>query len=271
MKKLLFSLLLAVASAFSINAQTSFWDFGDNTAWGPGASDANYQTISYTYDYNGLKFIEGSSGFTGFNTSSLTPIGDYTPKQRLAFGGNSYGGSTNPAVGTSGASALPTRRYIEVSVTGNSKITLWGRGGGARSLIIVNKGTSTVLANFAFSSSTDAQKFEYNYTGGSNTLIIASGAGDNSLYKIEVANTETMAVNDVRSNNKLNAFSSGNKIYVKDLESKNTQINVYSTNGTLVKSLKSSSDINFDINTKGIYIVNLKSEAGEKSVKVLIK
>lgn len=263
--------MFAGISAIGINAQTNSWDFGDNTVWGPGAADTNYQTINYTFDYNGLKFIEGSSAFSGFNTSSLTAIGDYVPKQRLAFGGNSFGGSSNPAAGTSGSSALPTRRYIEVAVTGNSKITLWGRGGGARSLVVVNKTTSTVLANFAFASSTDAQKFEYNYTGGANTIIIASGAGDNSLYKIEVANTETMAVAGVKSCMKASAHSSNNTIYISNLEAKSTSVNVYSANGTLVKSLKTSADVNFDINTKGVYVVNLKSEAGEKSVKVMIK
>ncbi len=70
---------------------------------------------------------------------------------------------------------------------------------------------------------------------------------------------------------KASVFSSGNKIYLADLDSKNTQVNVFNANGSLVKTVKASADTNFEINNKGLYIVNLKSEAGEKSVKVLIK
>lgn len=265
--------MLVGISAVNFNAQTRVWDFGDDLAWGPKASDANYQAINYDYDYDydGLKFMNAANPLSGFSTSSLTAIGDYTPKQRLAFGGNSYGGSASPDVGTTGSTALPTRRYIEVTVTGDSKVTLWGRGGGARTLVVVDKGSSTVIGSGLFASSTDAQKFEFTYTGSANTLIIATGIGDNSLYKIEVTNTETMGVNNVKSDVKANAFSSGNRIYISNLESKNTQINVYSVNGTLVKSIKSSTDTNFDINAKGVYIVNMKSVAGEKSVKVMIK
>lgn len=263
--------MLAGISAVGFDAQTKTWDFGDDLAWGVKAAETNYQAINYSYDYDGLKFMDAANPLSGFNTSSLTAIGDYTPKQRLAFGGNSFSGSNNPAVGTSGSAALPTRRYIEVAVTGNSKITLWGRGGGARSLVLVNKGTSTVIGSGAFASSTDAQKFEFTYTGGANTLIIASGAGDNSLYKIEVTNIVTMATGDIRSGSKANVYSSGNKVFLKDINSKSTQVSVYSANGMLVKSLRTSIDASFEINGKGVYFVNLKSETGEQSVKVLVK
>jgi hypothetical protein len=70
---------------------------------------------------------------------------------------------------------------------------------------------------------------------------------------------------------KAQVFSSGNKVYISDLESKNTEVNVYSATGSLVKTAKVSADTNFEVNTKGVYIVNLKSDAGVKSVKVLVK
>ncbi|WP_379964327.1 T9SS type A sorting domain-containing protein [Epilithonimonas sp. UC225_85] len=265
MKKLLFSFALSIGAFVStITAQTRTWDFNDAAVWTTAG-------LSYTTDYNGLMFIAGSSAFTGFSAQNAGPFGDgYSATQRLAFGGNSYSGSTNPAVGTVGT--MPTRRYLEVSVTGNSTIKYWARGGGAnRSIVVTNKTNQTVIGNTTFTAATDIQIGTVTYTGGVGTIIIAAGAGDNSLFKIEVTNTDTMAVNDVKSGVKANVYSSGNKIYVANLESKKTDINVYNANGSLVKSLKSSSDTNFDINGKGLYIVNLKSEAGEKSVKVLLK
>jgi hypothetical protein len=80
-----------------------------------------------------------------------------------------------------------------------------------------------------------------------------------------------MSANDVRSGSKANAYSSGNKVFLKDIDSKNTQVEVYAANGVLVKSLKTSVDTSFEISNKGIYFVKLRSEAGEKSVKVLLK
>ncbi|MNY62173.1 hypothetical protein D3C86_1989510 [compost metagenome] len=102
-------------------------------------------------------------------------------------------------------------------------------------------------------------------------MYVGNAIDQNSIFKIEIQSLATLGVSDVKSGVKANAFSSGNKIYVSNLESKNTNISVYNANGSLVKSLKSSADTNFEINAKGLYIVNLKSEAGEKSVKVLVK
>lgn len=260
MKKLLFSLMLAGVSAVTFNAQ-KIWNFNDATSWPIGA-------VTYDTDYNGLKFIAGSSGTIVISAQGATFSDGLVTTQRLAFGGNSFSGSTNPSVGATGSA--PSRRYLELTIGGNSDIKFWSKGGGAgRSIVVVDKATSTVLWRGDFTAA-DAQIFTYTYTGPATTLMIATGGGDNSIQKLQ-ATEVTLAANNVKTGIKANTFSSGNRIYVSNLESKNTNINVYSANGSLVSSLRSSVDTNFEINGKGLYIVNLKSEAGEKSVKVLIK
>lgn len=260
MKKLLFSLMIAGVSAVTFNAQNKSWDFKDFTV-GAITEDA---TI------DGLSFVRGGSDLSIATNNMGTFTDGYAPVQRLAFGGNSYSGSNNPAEGTT---SMPTRRYVKFDVPGPGVVKLWGRGGGNNRSLIISDVDGKVLKSHTYATnvSTGLPTIEFAYNGVAGTLLISTGAGDNSLYKIEYIDAATMAVGDVKSGVKATAFTSGNRIYVSNLESKNTNISVYSANGSLVKTLKSSTDTNFEINAKGLYIVNLKSEAGEKSVKVLVK
>lgn len=261
MKKLLFSLMLAGVSAVTINAQV--WDIAD-TAKFPAS-------IAVPYVVDGALTFTGASGATFAVTANAVTIDTYSGTRRFQFGGNSYSGSTNPAVGTT---QLPqsTKKWVEVAVSSNSTLKIWARGGNASRNIIISDNTGLVLSSTPFAGNTtaDVALISYTYTGSAPNLIISAGGGDNYIYKIELV-SGTLAVNNVKSGIKANAYSSGNRIFVSNLDSKNTNINVYSANGSLVKTTKSSTDTNFEINAKGLYIVNLKSEAGEKSVKVLLK
>jgi hypothetical protein len=99
-----------------------------------------------------------------------------------------------------------------------------------------------------------------------------------NIYQIQVEGAtvsttpvNTLATSDFSQKLSAKAYSTGNKVYLSNLSGKSTEVKVYSSTGAFVKSLKTSTDTNFELNTKGLYFVNLKSEAGEKSVKVLIK
>ncbi|WP_027383845.1 T9SS type A sorting domain-containing protein [Epilithonimonas caeni] len=263
MKKLLFSLIFAGISVANLSAQSKTWDFSDTAKFAAGA-------ISTDTTIDGLSFVTGGSNLT-IATNSLATFGDgYAPTQRLQFGGNSYGGSTNPAVG---ATSMPTRRYTQFAVAGNAVIRLWARGGGAGRSILISDGTGKVLSSttFAGNGTSDIAIISYTYTGAAGNVIVSTGGGDNSLYKIEYTDNSTLAVGETTSEIKANAFSVGNKIYVKDLASKNTMVNVYSANGMLVKSLRTSADTDFEINGRGVYFINLKTDVGERSVKVLLR
>ena len=270
MKKLLFSLMIAGASAVAFNAQVDkVWDFNDKSAF-PSTSSA----MSTTTIIDFLTFVPGSS-FGAFNSQGGTFADGYTPTQRLATGGHSYSSSSYDPAAT-GNSPVPTQRFLSFKVAGNSTIKVWARGGGDGRSVIITDGVSVLgRANFTGNANSvaDCLVAEATYTGPATTIYVANAFNANSLFKVSATNvdTSTMAVSDVKSSVKATAFANGNRIYISDLESKNTNINVYNANGSLVKSIKSSADTNFEINAKGLYIVNLKSEAGEKSVKVLVK
>lgn len=255
--------MIAGISAVTFNAQSKTWDFSDTSKFPAGAIAAD-KTV------DGLSFVTGGSSLT-IATNSLAVFEDvYAPTQRLQFGGNSYSGSTNPAIGTT---AMPTRRYIQFAVSDKAVIKFYARGGGAGRSILISDAAGKVLnvTTFAGNGTADIAVTSYTYTGTAGNLIIAAGGGDNSLYKIEYKDNSSLAVSGAISELKSTVFSSGNRIFVKDLESRNTQVSVFSASGVLVKSFKTYSNADFDIYTKGVYVVNLKSEAGEKSVKVMIK
>ena len=268
MKKLLFSLAIAGISAVNFNAQSRVWDFNDTSKF-PSTTAA----MTATTVIEGLTFVPaGGSSFGIFNSQGATFADGYAPSQRVAVGGHSYGSSTyDPAAAAN--SPLPTQRFMSFPVSGDSTIKVWSRGGGSGRTVLVTDGT-TILGrtdHAGNNSTADAKILTATYTGGAATLYVANAFNQNSIFKIEVIDNATMAVDGVKSGMKANAFSNGNKIYVSNPDAKALHILVYNANGSVVKSTKSASDINFEMNTKGLYIVNIKSESGEKSVKVLVK
>lgn len=259
MKKSLLLLAFAVvATVGNVKAQTT-WDFS-SAAW-PIVSGETAKVK------NNLALVPGPETVVNFaqvESNSATFTDGYTATKRFKLNG---GGFTSTGVNTT-----PTQRYVYFKTNGNTSISVWYKNGGSgdRTLYI---GTGTaILASKTYSNSTDALIYTYDYVGPARDIYIY---GDQSLniYKITATNvgTTVLGVNDVKKDITAKVYSSGNKVYVSDLDSKNTQVSIFSANGTLVKSSNVSADANFEVNSKGLYFVNLKSEAGEKSVKVLLK
>lgn len=259
MKKSLLLLAFAVvATVGNVKAQTA-WDFS-SAAW-PIVSGETAKVK------NNLALVPGPETVVNFaqvESNSATFTDGYTATKRFKLNG---GGFTSTGVNTT-----PTQRYVYFKTNGNSSISVWYKNGGSgdRTLYI---GTGTaILASKTYSNSTDAIIYTYDYVGPARDIYIY---GDQSLnlYKITATNvgTTVLGVNDVKKDMKAKVYSSGNKVYVSDLDSKNTQVSIFSATGTLIKSANVSADANFEVNSKGLYFVNLKSEAGEKSVKVLLQ
>ncbi|SDG41056.1 T9SS type A sorting domain-containing protein [Epilithonimonas hungarica] len=262
MKKTLLLLAFSVVAAVSdFKAQTN-WDFG---TWD------NIAAVTAPVVKNNLGLVPGENvttfGVVEGNTANFASNPDaegFNATKRFKFGGGGFD--------TGMSNAVPTKRYIVFKVTGNSAVKIWYKngGGGDRTLYLGNG--STVFTSKTASNSTDPLVLDYQYVGGATDLYIYGDQAIN-IYKIRATNvgTTVLGVSDVKKEMKANIFSSGNKVYVSNLESKNTQISVFNANGSLVKSASSSVDTNFEINNKGVYFVNLKSDAGVKSTKVLIK
>ncbi|SHJ94480.1 T9SS type A sorting domain-containing protein [Epilithonimonas mollis] len=258
-KSLLILAISVIASVNNFKAQTT-WDFS-SAAW-PVIAGETVATVK-----NNIALVPGPPSVVNFaqvEANSATFEDGYTASKRFKLNG---GGFTSTGVNTT-----PTQRYIYFKTNGNSTIKIWYKngGGGDRTLYI---GTGTaILTSKTYSNSQDGIIFTYEYVGPAANIYIY---GDQSLniYKITAANvgTTVLGVNDVKKELKANVFSSGNKVYVSNLDAKNTQVSILSANGSLVRSANISADSNFEVNAKGVYFVNLKSEAGEKSVKVLLK
>lgn len=259
MKKSLLLLAFAVvATVGNVKAQTT-WDFS-SAAW-PIISGETAKVK------NNLALVPGPETVVNFGAveaNTATFSDGYSASKRFKLNG---GGYTSTGVNTT-----PTQRYIYFKANGNSSITIWYKngGGGDRTLYI---GTGTaVLASKTYSNSQDGIIYTYDYAGPARDIYIY---GDQSLniYKITATNVgnTVLGVNDVKKDMKATVYTNGNKVVVSNLESKNTEVNVFNANGSLVKSMMTSTDANFELSTKGLYIVNLKSQTGEKSVKVLIR
>ncbi|WP_379964325.1 T9SS type A sorting domain-containing protein [Epilithonimonas sp. UC225_85] len=258
-KSLLLLAFSVVASVNSFKAQTT-WDFS-SAAW-PVTSGELTATVK-----NNLALVPGPATVVNFaaveaNTATFSDGNSFSKRFKLNGGGYT----------STGVNTTPTQRYLYFKTNGNTSITVWYKNGGSgdRTLYI---GTGTaILASKTYSNSTDGIIYTYDYVGPATNVYIY---GDQSLniYKITATNvgTTVLGVNDVKKDMKATVYSVGNKVFLANLDSKNTQVNVFNANGSLVKAMTASADANFELNNKGLYIVNLKSEAGEKSVKVLLR
>lgn len=257
----LFACFLLVS--LNIQAQTKTWNFSD---W----------EISGGYSENTL--IDNLALIPGEGTTNLGAIDKSTPKfsdgfsptLRLKHNGASYDSSATTFT-------MPTKRYFYFAVKGSSTIRIWyknGNSSGTRTLYVTD-GTNIIGSNTVTDDS--GQIFTANYTGNAGNIYIAAGGGAINIYKIEATNIgvtelpEDIATESVQP--KLNAkiVSSGTQVRIANLNSKSTEIKVYDTTGSLIKSLKTAFDTQFELHTKGMYIVHLKSEQGIQSSKLMIQ
>lgn len=255
-KKLLYLVGALLISAFS-TAQTTTWNFSD-AIW-PVSSGYAAPTV-----VNNLGFITGTTTTMGAIEANSATIDGISFTQRLKFNGGSYAsGTTN--------FAMPTQRAMYFDVTGNSSIKIWYKngGGGNRTLYVTN-GTS-VISSFLYTDSTVGQVASVNYTGGAGRIYIAADQAMN-VYQITATNvgtTATLGASNVTKNT-TQVYAVGNQVNIAKTAG-NTQVEVYTMNGALVKTLTVKSDTNFQLSNKGVYIVNVKSDNGSVSTKVMIK
>jgi hypothetical protein len=274
MKKTLLTLLFTtLISATYITAQTKVWDFGNNLGgfWPITASGVGISTNETIVDNLGLfAYASGGTAITNFgavNASSATFSDSYVGANRFQLNGG--GGGT---VGN----LLPVQRYVYFTVDGACTVKVWfktGSNGSARTILVTN-GTTLLGSGTSLTS------------GGVGDLVIVTATvsaanaavgkiyiyGDtqsSNLYKIEVTGANVLANNNFQQETSVNVFSNGKQINVFNVISE-TQVNVYSMTGALVKSFATLSDTNFELNS-GLYIVNVNSAEGQKSVKVLVK
>lgn len=82
-----------------------------------------------------------------------------------------------------------------------------------------------------------------------------------------IANDPALGIRNYQALSSVNVYAYKNNIVVSNVKS-NTKVAVYSINGSLVKSFETNTDTNFNLST-GIWIVSVKDEVGQKSVKLM--
>lgn len=263
--KLLSLLLTTVLFTGSINAQTKTWDLGNDTTHWP--LTAGIGSSEMVVDNLGLFPTTSNTNFGAVNASpyTFTALDGFSAANRWQLNG---GGSA--AAGT----FLPTQRYLYFTATGACTVKVWFRtgGSGARNMLITD-GTS-LIATAGSSTSGDAFILTGNVTAAQAAAgkIYIYGDTANNLYKITVtgATVNTTLATQSFNQSKLNVVAANKQVNISNVTS-NTEVNVYNMTGALVKTLKIDADTTFDLPNSGLYVVNVKSAEGEKSVKVAIK
>lgn len=287
-KSIFFATAAFLFSAISMNAQTTTWDFSaNNPTWASSGIAAVSGVAGEYIDPKGLGLhgIATKNDFAAWASASSTTWADSTNPDSEAFSGATGLIKTGGTGFTTGNNAgIPTQRYFFVQVDKACTVKIWYKTGSSSDLtrtIIASDGAGNVygtgVCNLLSTPNGGAGFLKTNITK-AGTFFLYSGVNGVNIYKIEVigANvsttpTNTLGTSDISQKISAKAFSTGNKIYLTNLSGKSTDVKVYSVSGKLVKSLKTSTDTNFDVNERGLYFVNLKSEAGEKSIKVLVK
>ncbi|WNH10422.1 T9SS type A sorting domain-containing protein [Thalassobellus suaedae] len=94
------------------------------------------------------------------------------------------------------------------------------------------------------------------------------GAGLETKIYVNGVYSKTLGISkNIRVSTDVKAIN--NRIYVSNVKS-STEINIYSITGALVKSLKTNKDTNFEFKS-GLWIATVKTEEGQKSVKLLTR
>jgi hypothetical protein len=269
MKKTLLTFLFTMLfSATYLNAQTKTWDFSNTTIWPLSAGIGMNEMV---VDGLGLFPIATNTNFGAVNASAATFSDGFTAANRFQLNGGGGGSVGN---------LLPIQRYVYFTVNGACTVKVWfktGSNGNARTVLCTNgttllgSGTSGTVAGpddlVIFTATVSAA------AAAVGKIYIYGDTTSSNLYKIEVTgatvNTPALGLNNFELN-AVNVFSNGKQINVLNVTSE-TQVNVYNMTGALVKSFATSSDTNFELLNSGLYIVNVNSAEGQKSVKVIVK
>lgn len=270
--KLFLSILTMVLSTSASIAQTKTWDFGnDRTTWpvssGTGVSQTAISNLGLFANAEGSTAIANFGAITSANATF--PDG-YVGTHRFQLNGAGFP--------TGAFSNMPVQRFVYFNVSGACTVKVWFKTGsnGASRTVYVTNGTATLgSATTNSGSNTDFAVITAAHTGGAAQLYIYGDTACN-LYKIEVTGTTVvapvpvLATGDFQLASAVKVYASGKQVYISDVIS-NTQIDVYNMTGALVKSVKTSADTSLELLTSGLYIVNVKSQEGQKSTKIAVQ
>lgn len=263
--KLLSLILTTVLFTCTSNAQIKIWDLGGGVA--PWTTTSSPYTTNTIIDNLGLQ-IQGGTGQANFGATNasvktFTTTPPYTSVNRWQLNG----GGSAPA-----GTFMPTQRFLYFEAAGSISVEICFVGGGSGNRTMYVTDGTNVLGSLTTPDSATNQVLVTPATVVNGKVYIYGDQSCN-LYRIKVTGplgTTTLSTDNFQSELAVNVFATNNQISITNITS-STQVDVYNLNGALVKSIKTDADTNFDLLNAGVYIVNVKSSEGEKSVKVLLK
>ncbi|MGV3459799.1 MAG: T9SS type A sorting domain-containing protein [Flavobacterium sp.] len=271
MRTKLLSIIAVMALSSGIASAQKTWDFGnDHTTWPLIGGYANNTVV----DNLGM-FANESGSITNFGatTANNASFSDgYTATYRFQTNGAGFTSST-------GFVNTPVQRFVHFDVSGNCTVKVWFRSGSASSArtAYVTDGTAT-LGSVTTTTETGG---DYGIVTAANTggpkKIYVFGDQSINIYKIQVIGATVaspapivLANEQFTALNAIKVFANQKQVSVANV-TEATKVDVYSLTGALVKSFSTEEDTNFDLSATGLYIVNLSSGNGRKSVKVLMQ
>lgn len=282
MKKTLLAFAIGLFATVAINAQTLLktWDFGNDTA--------NVYPIGTAQA--GTNFVTDNMGFVA-KIGTPTDISSF-PNFEVITGSLTWTEDNYKAVvngkgirtggGSSATNNMPLQRFLFFNVNGgNYKIKMWYRLAGSPSRYLYLSDGTNLLATTTGNLNNTSYILEYDTTSpllAGNVYVY--GSSSMLIYKIEVygyngatlgtASLSTLSTTNIKGKVSAQVFASGKTVFLKDLKAKNAEVKVFNLNGGLVKTLNTSKDTQFDLNS-GLYLITVKTNEGEKSVKVSVK
>lgn len=269
-RKLLYLTTIVLFSAFSMNAQTTIWDLGNNSSTLNGGTPVttDWPTgdpfLVQTVKSNLVIFPGTATTYGNIVAQPATnpfPSDGYTFINRFQTGGSSVAASGD---------ALPTSRYNYFNVSGACTVKVWFRGGNSSQTRSMFVSDGTTIYGSAAAVNGAYVIFTANVTAAGKIYVY--GDAGNNLYKIEVTgatvNTPALSTDSFQTESSVVVYANDSKINLSNVRSA-TKVSVYNVLGSLVKSIETSEDTSLDINN-GLYIVKAQSAEGIKSVKVLV-
>jgi len=271
MRTKLLSLFVTAILATSVATAQKTWDFGNDAAnWPIGTGYPNNSVV----DNMGMYANESGSitNFGAITTNSAAFSDGYTATRRFQLNGAGYTSST-------GFVATPVQRFLHFDVSGNCTVKVWFRSGSASSArtVYVTDG-ATVLGSVTTTTDTggDYGIITAANNGGPKKLYVFGDQACN-IYKIQVIGATVsspepivLANEQFTALNAIKVFGSQKQVSLANV-TEATKVDVYSLSGALVKSLSTESDTAFELSATGLYIVNLTTGQGRKSVKVMVQ
>lgn len=99
--------------------------------------------------------------------------------------------------------------------------------------------------------------------------LVSSGGGNVSVFDLDIQSFGSLSTNPIKAEEIPVFYTNGNQVFLSNVKS-NTAVSIYAITGALVRTFETNSDTSFELGT-GLWIARVKTEEGEKTVKLAVR